>query len=728
MLTGCLGAIVFVAGASSAAVAQPPPAPDPNVVLRVSIVGVERPFRIGETIPLQLEFSSAVSERYQVNAATYDRSGRMEYERFTVSPSGGSVDPLAPRAFGMMGGLTGFQFLSAKPWSIRLNVNEWIRFTRPGTYRLTITSRRIEIKNPATVRGTSEVLVSGNPITLRIVAATPAWQTVTLRNAVATLNQAPPAGSPSDAYYRARSDALTSLRFLGTPAAIRELANRLRGNPIGSDDSICVMGLLSAPDKVVAREALEQAVDNPNRPVHDRLLSTLSGLDEAQNPPQWREARQRALERLVKALPNKRGDAVAISLMTAANAAWNFVPLPETTTNTLAQQLIARFDQLPVQQQNFLLESRWDKIGGPALLPLLRRYAGANTQIDRNGRDEYDRQQLAATALRRWYELDPASARPALLAEISRPDPRLGTRALGLLPDAVLPNVDVQLAERFAQSPSAHGASLIARYATGAVLDSVLATLDPHLGRWACDIQAPILAYALRVNRVLARPRIEKALASRESTGCYGELLTSIADVYYDSILEDLARSSLDDPAPRVRTSSIRLLGRFGSPSMEAVLSERYSKWIENVTGRELEVTPAFTERGTEQDAINEGANLLEALTTATSWVTRQDKLTKLLSMTRVPRLRQYLEFELNTWRELTITVNTRPGSTSIDGGVAQYEFQSMRVLQNKLEQFPAGTRFVLRVSGQDTQAVRAAEDTVSTFLRARGMAVVQPQ
>jgi hypothetical protein len=402
--------------------------------------------------------------------------------------------------------------------------------------------------------------------------------------------------------------------------------------------------------------------------------------------------------------------------------------LPETTTNTLVQQLIARFDQLPVQQQNFLLESRWDKIGGPALLPLLQRYAQSKTQINRNGRDEYDTQQLAATALRRWYELDPAGARPTILAEISRPDARFGARALGLLPDAVLPSVDVQLAERFAQSPSARGASLIARYATGAVLDSVLATLDPRLGRWACDLQAPILAYVLRVDRGLARPRIEKALATRATTGCYGELLTSIADIHYDPILEDLARRSLDDPAPRVRTTSIRLLGRFGSPAMEAVLSERYSKWLENWAGRELEVTPAFADRGAQQDAINEGANLLGALTTATSWVTGQDKLLRLLSITRVPRLRQDLEFKLNAWRELTITFNTTPGSTRIDGHVAQYEFQSMQALQNKLEQFPAGTRFVLRVSGQDTQAVRAAEEAVSTFIRARRMNVVMPQ
>jgi hypothetical protein len=242
-----------------------------------------------------------------------------------------------------------------------------------------------------------------------------------------------------------------------------------------------------------------------------------------------------------------------------------------------------------------------------------------------------------------------------------------------------------------------------------------------------CQAQAAILAYALRVNPVLARPRIGNALAIRDVTGCYGELLISIADIYYDPILEDLACRSLDDPAPRVRTTSIRLLGRFGSPAMEAVLFERYSKWLENRWGRELEVTPAFADNGAQRDAINESANLLDALTTATSWVTGQDKLLKLLSMTQVPRLRQDLEFKMNAWRELTITFNTVPGSTRINGHVAQYEFQSMQAFEDKLTQFPPGTKFVVR-SGQDTPAARDAIRAVNSFLRAHGMIVVATQ
>jgi hypothetical protein len=591
----------------------------------------------------------------------------------------------------------------------------------------------VDIKDSSSVRGSSTILVSGNSITLTIVPATPAWRNATFRNAVATLDRPAPAGPPADPYYHARSEALNTLRFLGSPAAIRELVNRLRGDPVGGGDSICVMGLLSAPDPAVARQALEDAVEDPDRPVHVGLLSVLALLDAAPRPQQRMEAQQRALETLVRALPQKRGRATAISVMTAVNQAWNSVPLPESTTRALVQQLIARFDELPVERQAELLETRWDKIGGAALLPILRCYAGTLTDsIDPNSPEGYAARRLAAAALRHWYELDPTSARPAVLAEISRPSPRFGAGTVGLLPDAVLPGVELQLAVNFAKSndldTSVRIASLIARYASGAVLPSVLARLDPQLGMWACDIQAPILAYALRVDPVLARPRIEKALATRQATGCYRDLLTSIANIFYDPILEDLARRSLDDANPRVRSTSASLLGRFGSPAMEAVLFERYSKWLETWQGRESELTPAFADDRAQQDAINEGASLLVALTTATSWLTGEEKLKRLLSMTKALRLRQQLESTLASWRTMTITLSSVPWSTGIDAHVAQYQLQSMQALENKLGQFPAGTRFLIRVSGPNTAGTQEMVDAVERFVRAHGMTAVARQ
>jgi hypothetical protein len=144
---------------------------DPNVALRVSIAGDRREFHIGETIPIQLSFSAAVENRYQVNEARYDRSGRMEYERFSVSHVNGAVDPLANRPGGIGGGLTTYKFLSAEPWTITLNLNEWLRFTRPGEYELTVSSRRVGVKDSSRAAGESPVTARADPIKLRIVPA-----------------------------------------------------------------------------------------------------------------------------------------------------------------------------------------------------------------------------------------------------------------------------------------------------------------------------------------------------------------------------------------------------------------------------------------------------------------------------------------------------------------------------------------------------------------------------
>src|SRR3954466_171178 len=79
---------------------------DRNVVLQVSIANDQREFHVGETIPLKLAYSSAVKNTYQINRAQYDRSGRMEYEHFNLSPAIGAVDPLEGHLSGVGGGLT----------------------------------------------------------------------------------------------------------------------------------------------------------------------------------------------------------------------------------------------------------------------------------------------------------------------------------------------------------------------------------------------------------------------------------------------------------------------------------------------------------------------------------------------------------------------------------------------------------------------------------------------
>jgi hypothetical protein len=110
LFVGCL--------AISDAEGQSEPPVNNEVVLTVSIASEQSEFHIGEKIPVQLSYTSPLKDKYQVNMALYDRSGRMEYEQFTVLPLDGAVDPLANRKGGIGGGATGFKFLSAEPWTI----------------------------------------------------------------------------------------------------------------------------------------------------------------------------------------------------------------------------------------------------------------------------------------------------------------------------------------------------------------------------------------------------------------------------------------------------------------------------------------------------------------------------------------------------------------------------------------------------------------------------------
>ena len=220
-LTVLLLSLLAVARVSAQTVPPPTMGVDNKILLKVTLATNQREFHIGETIPLQLSFSSAVKDRYQLNMAQYDRGGRMNYERFIVSPAEGAVDPL-PTNTGSMGGLTNFQFLTPEPWNLKLNLNEWLRFTQPGEYRLRIVSDRITIRDPSNQLGTSPVAARSNEITLKIVAADPAWQKQVFRDAVTNLDKlAPTKPEQMQQYEATRRQSIETLRFLGTADAAR---------------------------------------------------------------------------------------------------------------------------------------------------------------------------------------------------------------------------------------------------------------------------------------------------------------------------------------------------------------------------------------------------------------------------------------------------------------------------------------------------------------------------
>mgnify|MGYP001083307380 CR=1 FL=1 len=104
-------------------------------------------FRPGEIIPIELEFSSATRKRFTVDDATYDRSGRLTIDEFEINRIDDVSDPMLDY-FGSIGGfvgggIRGMGVLGDEPLTVKLDLNAWFRFDKPGRYTLPVTSRRV---------------------------------------------------------------------------------------------------------------------------------------------------------------------------------------------------------------------------------------------------------------------------------------------------------------------------------------------------------------------------------------------------------------------------------------------------------------------------------------------------------------------------------------------------------------------------------------------------------
>ncbi len=102
-------------------------------------------------VEIELSFSSSISERYEPDVSTYDRSGRIITDNFYVDSPKDVVDPrykdFHPLKSSICGGLSAIPpILGADPYTFILDISDRIQFRKPGTYRFYMTANRIEEK------------------------------------------------------------------------------------------------------------------------------------------------------------------------------------------------------------------------------------------------------------------------------------------------------------------------------------------------------------------------------------------------------------------------------------------------------------------------------------------------------------------------------------------------------------------------------------------------------
>ena len=233
-------------------------------------------FHLGEIITLELSFATSKPETFTLDAATYDRSGRLHSDGFALDPFDGVVDPLAHyfnsglHGF-MMGGLRSIPDLTNKPYFINAELNEWQRIDKPGHYRMYVVSSRVGRK----VGGNGGSAVVSNVIEFDVLPAKKKWATQKLKEAIFALSKA-------DADHRS---ACRTLRFLGTTAAATEMRKRFRG-----DDNKCEwdykFGLIGSPHRDFVIRDMENSISLREQPVTSHFISTLALLEFAKRTPE----------------------------------------------------------------------------------------------------------------------------------------------------------------------------------------------------------------------------------------------------------------------------------------------------------------------------------------------------------------------------------------------------------------------------------------------------------
>ncbi|MBI5283136.1 MAG: hypothetical protein HY858_15740 [Candidatus Solibacter usitatus] len=649
-------------------------------------------YRMGEPIEIELAFTSSQPGRYSF----YRGGSDFTLDEIRIAPSEGVVDPLRAWSYGMSycGGWGSLDRTPpAEPVVVPLELTERRRFDRPGLYRLAYLTRRTVDKKTA-----ENLDVPTNEVELRILPVTPEWQAAELASILSEMET-----SKTIASHR--------LRLLGSEAAAREMARRLRGEDHLTGNELR-RGLASTPHPAAAREEMERLLADPDFPVTTDFVLALAFLSVDPSLPEEEFLQERAREhvRLMQSLASlvavKRGRARAVTADLAVNA-------PGFARAAKLELLLELFNDLPVSPQLAWLQTNWRQVGDPRWLPILRHISTLPAS-----EPDWQSASRRAWALRRWYELDPAGARPAVLAEIADASSRVAARELTFLRDQTLPEIEPDLVAALKTAQPGGGrdraAALIERYATRDVLPEVQPILEEMLPGRDCEPVAVLLAYVLRVDPDNGVPLLDRALTSSDGMpgGCRIPALDKLGRLRPDLPgVEKHALAALDDPDPAVVVAAAHWLGSFGSAAAEPVLWSHLEQALAKPA-----VSP--TNRFPEQAFVT---GLLYAL----SWNMDEARLKRLAALSAGR------PWDYDATSRLA-SVNRNPPTIYISWDdsatryyIASYSTDSLDYFKRKIRTLPKGTAIAW---GKDIAPVTEAEfkllDDLSQWATAQGYAL----
>lgn len=704
-------------------------AQDARPTLVVHTATGQTTFHIGERIPLKLTFTSPNDTQYIIppwSSGTDRRGcGEWNYEDPKVSPRTGWSDPLATYFAGGMcagGGPSWPPFLKSKPIELSLDLNQWVRFDQPGVYRVQILSRRVRDRsNPIG----SPVTLESNPIEVRIVPATPRWQSATLKTILQRLKSGGPLAEVAAA----------GLRYLATPAAIDEMTAEL-SEGYAFPGKQCSLGLIGLPDSMhdLAIASMDKRIDEPGYPITPLFVSTMAWLHVRPGSSTFKSIDGQRYrfesgfwQTVFSSVAKKKGTARTRTLQTLLGFGQG--PKPPDVESQMRALLAACFLDLDTVSQINDLREHWDMLDSPAILPALRNLAELPPK--NNGYPSpYSPEDLKAAAFQRWYELDPTGARREILAEIGSATPSLSGQALTFLPAKPLPQFEHLWAEAFLkttdQQQERRLGSLLVRFGTGAAVLQMIAKLNQPSSPNSCGAHVLALAYLVRFSPHDARRLLKRQLATLERD-CGDSMLQRISNYATGPALNDIADEALNNPNPDIASDATRYLTLYGRKSDKKYLWDRYVRWTREWSGKE-----STLEQPVPGPSGYLGELLANSLIANQGWLADEALISQVLRMCVGKRMCRSLESDAAQAKppylvDVPITSQYQGINFRQAYRVAQYRVISRKLLVAKIRQYPRGTRFVLMHVVPQTGEQRKLGDEIQTLFQKNGMILDRP-
>jgi hypothetical protein len=579
-----------------------------DLQFRLTFVSGSQTYRIGESIPMQITYSSDTEQKYY--GEFMNPQSEFTGVKIQITPHDGVVNPRSLlEAQGWAGSIISSpEYVKLQPRALSFDLRSWYRFEKPGHYTIVVTSEQIQrIRSPQEGGGKEALTLESDPIDLEILPADPAWNASQMDDIEQILNGPSEPGEKANALYR--------LALLDTPASASRMAETyIEGG--GADQAGIVANYLRESNQSdVIIPALRSALQNPAT-VPDDLAQVLADLQTRRElgiyppyptDPQDQEAWNQKLkertkvhddylaqddellsERLGEKSGADRAEAIYQLWLDAEKQKWASSVAPARLAQLQTEVLDVK-DDLDRERQFHLLTTAWEDMPHERLLPLVIEFSKAS----RAG-DDFQRTQ----AFQYWCSDWPADCQAEILADVTAT--RIGTPkyAILLLPERDRPELDSLLRgalsdEGMSRSDvrAQQAAALILRAGSPALVKDVDRVLDEFAAKGGCRgyIEGDLIGYLFRVSPEEGRKRLD-AILERRKGDCVSEVLSTLDSYHYSDDMIPVVTHALDSPNFHAASTSAIFLSQHAPPSGREFLWRRLEKLWKQWDGRSAEL------------------------------------------------------------------------------------------------------------------------------------------